>query len=570
MNKLKIFSVALVLFGAGTYAQDINQANKAIDAEQYEKAKTILKSLVASKPDEGKNFFILGNLYLTQKYQDSAKMNFDKGLVAKNGMQFNYIGLGQIELENGNKAAASTNFDKAIANVKKKDFEEYLYIGKAYMNPVNPDYKKALENLNKAKLAAPMNAMVSLYLGDAFVGDKNVNEAYSAYRNAYDADKTLLRAKLQLGVITKGSKAFTEAEAEFNKILAENPNYGLAYRELAETYYLRALNEKDQTKYPELNKKAIEYYEKYMTLTDYSLDSRMRHADFLILTKDYKALEAEATAMQKLSKVNPRILRYLGYSAYQNGNSDAAIKALDEFFAKDKAKIIGRDYLYLGLAKTQKALTLTTGADGKPSGTVDKALYDLGIADIRKGVELDPTMANELNDFGKKFFDLKLYKEAAGIYEIATTNPNSRNFLYDNFYLGYALYYDNAYKAEGEAVDAVALNKALVAFDNVIKDRPKQQDAYLYKARVNSLMQTDAVAQENMVKSYEDYVRVVTDKGPEEVAKPENKKKFIEAYNNIAIHYLKTDKVKAKENLDKVLALDPANEDALANMKFVK
>src|SRR4051812_31825560 len=124
MNKLKIFSVALVLFGAGTYAQDLSQANKAIDAEQYEKAKTILKSLVAAKPDEGKNFFILGNLYLTQKLQDSAKMSYDKGLSAKTGMQFNYIGLGQIDLENGNKPAASANFDKAVANIKKKDFEE--------------------------------------------------------------------------------------------------------------------------------------------------------------------------------------------------------------------------------------------------------------------------------------------------------------------------------------------------------------------------------------------------------------------------------------------------------------
>jgi hypothetical protein len=39
-------------------------------------------------------------------------------------------------------------------------------------------------------------------------------------------------------------------------------------------------------------KQALSYYEKYMTLTDYS-DSRMRHADFVV-AKDYKALEIEA------------------------------------------------------------------------------------------------------------------------------------------------------------------------------------------------------------------------------------------------------------------------------------
>ena len=68
-----------------------------------------------------------------------------------------------------------------------------------------------------------------------------------------------------------------------------------------------------------------------MTLTDYSLASRMRHADFLILAGDYKALEIEANKMKELDKVNPRILRYLGYSAYENGNIDVAIQSLESF-----------------------------------------------------------------------------------------------------------------------------------------------------------------------------------------------------------------------------------------------
>ena len=144
MNKLKTFSIALLVFGAAASAQDLEQAKKAIDAEQYEKAKTILKGLTSSKPDEGKIFFILGNLYLTQKLQDSATGSYQKGLTAKKDMQFNYIGLGQIDLENGNQAGATANFSKAVANVKKKDFEEYMYIGRAYLNPTKPDYKKAL------------------------------------------------------------------------------------------------------------------------------------------------------------------------------------------------------------------------------------------------------------------------------------------------------------------------------------------------------------------------------------------------------------------------------------------
>jgi hypothetical protein len=48
-----------------------------------------------------------------------------------------------------------------------------------------------------------------------------------------------------------------------------------------------------------------------MSFTDYSIQSRMRRADFLILIEDYAALE-EANKMIELDKVNPRIYRYLG------------------------------------------------------------------------------------------------------------------------------------------------------------------------------------------------------------------------------------------------------------------
>lgn len=567
MKKHIVLGITFLAAATSLHAQDLDAAKKAIDAEQYAKAKGILKTLTATKPDEGKNYFILGNLYLIEKVEDSASLAYQKGLTAKTNAHFNNIGLGQMALEDGNKGEAEGKFALALSNTKKKDYEELLYIGRAYLNPEKPDYKKAIEFLNRAKTVAPNNAQVLLSLGDAYYGDKNVNEAYSAYRTAFDADNSVLRAKIQLGVITKYSKAFAEAKAEFEKVLATNPNYGPAYRELAETYYLWALN--DKAKYAEYNKTAISYYEKYMSLTDYSLASRMRHADFLILTKDYKALETEANAMEKLDKVNPRILRYLGYAAYENGNMDRAITALNSFLSKNNAKIIGRDYLYLGFAKAMKSLTVTKDAEGKSSGTVDATLFADAVTNIRKGVELDATMANELNEFGKKFFELKLYKEAAAIYEIAVSIPNTRNNLYDNFYLGYSLYFDNA-RLEPSKVDVAAIQKANTAFDNVIQASPTTQDAYIYKARLNSLLQSDPAAQQEMVKYYEEYIRVVTEKGEAELSKDANKKKFVEAYDNIGIFYFDTDKTKAKENFQKALAINPEDETAKQYIAKIK
>lgn len=553
MKRFKIFSLALVATTMAN-AQDLEQAKKAIDAEQFEKAKSLLKSVIQAKPGNGRAAFMLGNIYLKQNIADSATIYFQKGLTGTEGAKLNNIGLGQMDLDANNKAAAQAKFDLATKDLKKKDTEEYVAVARAYMNADKPDYAAAIAILNKAAAANPTDAQVQLALGDAYYGDKKQNEAYVAYRNAYQTDSSLIRAKMQLGVLLKGAKAYTEAVKAYNEVIAINPNYGPVYRELAETHYLWGSNV--PSTYNENIQKALSFYEKYMSLTDYSVTSRMRHADFLILAKDYKALEVEANKMKELDGVNPRILRYLGYSAYENGNADAALDALQKFISNATNKIIPRDYLYLGQAKIKKG----TSADGK---TVDAALLASAVEDIKKAVEMEPLAANELNELGKKLYDQKLFGAAAAIFEIAVTVPTSKNYLIDNFYLGNAIYYDNTRKDVVKA-DPIALQKADTAFGNVITASPTTADAYLFRARTNRLAENDDV----MASNYQLYIDTVTAKGEAEIAK--NKAKFIEAYNNMAAHYANTDKAKAKEMFNKTLALDPTNSYAAESLKLLK
>jgi hypothetical protein len=133
--------------------------------------------------------------------------------------------------------------------------------------------------------------------------------------------------------------------------------------------------------------------------------------------------------------------------------------------------------------------------------------------------------------------------------------------LIDNFYLGNSIYYNNTF--QGAKVDKAMLQKADTAFGNVITASPGTFDAIIFRARTNKLMEND----EMMAKYYQEYVDAVTAKGPEEVTK--NKAKFIEAYNNIASHYANFDKIKAKEYLNKTLALDPENAYALEAIKLI-
>ena len=58
MNKLKIFSVVFLTSVALGFAQDVTQARKAIDAEQYENAKSMLKSIIKASPINGRANFL--------------------------------------------------------------------------------------------------------------------------------------------------------------------------------------------------------------------------------------------------------------------------------------------------------------------------------------------------------------------------------------------------------------------------------------------------------------------------------------------------------------------------------
>ncbi|MCV2487484.1 tetratricopeptide repeat protein [Flavobacterium sp. SH_e] len=555
MNKFKILGLALVASATAAKAQDINQAKKAIDAEQFDKAKTMLKSIIKSKPSDGEANFVLGNVYLNQSVVDSAKIYYNNGLQASDKKNLNYIGLGQLDLDAKNTAAAQANFALATKDMKKKDVNEFIYIARAYMNSENPDYKNAIDVLKRALLVDPQNAQALLAIGDAYYGANNQNDAYKAYRDAFTADNTLLRAKMQLGVLLKGAKSYDEAIKSFNEVIALDANYGPVYRELAETYYKWARNKPSTSKVNLQN--AITNYEKYLSLTDYSLDSKMRHADFLVLVKDYKNLEVVANKMIAQDKVNPRIFRYLGYAAYENGNVDVAIKSIEDYIKTPSNKVIGRDYLYLGLSKIKK------GTDA--AGNVEQTAFDAGLADIKKAVEMEPLVVEELADFGKALFGKKQYLQAASIFELGASNSESKNYLDDSVYYGISVYYANVNKTTG-APDAAALAKAEATFDKILVASPNYDEAYLYKARINRLLEKDDV----MTKNYEDYVTKITAKGADELAKPAVKTKFIEAYNNIAASYANTDKAKAIEYFNKTLVLDPANAYATQSLKSLK
>ncbi|MFA7444431.1 MAG: tetratricopeptide repeat protein [Flavobacteriaceae bacterium] len=557
MKMRKMTFLSLFFVSLGLQAQDLQQARQAVDAEQYQKAKTILKSMINSDADKGENYYYLADVYLTLKETDSAKIYLNKGLQAKDNAHFNYIGLGQIALDQNNIQQATENFNKALEKIKRRDTEELIGVGRAYINSENKNPQKAIEFLTRAIQADSKSAQAYLALGDAHQADKNVNDAYRAYRDALALDKDLKRAKLRMAVITKNAKAFQEAANSFNEMASAAPSYGPVYRELAETYYYWGVNE--PAKYKEYTTKALEYYKKYMSLTDYSLNSRMRYADFLILTEDYTTLEAEANKMKNEDKINPRIYRYLGYAAYENKNYQESVEALTSFFEKG-TQFISRDYLFLAKAKLALA---------KKDGEItDMAQFEEALAELEKAVEKDPSAGGEFSTLGEELYKEKLYDAAAKVFVLSTQDTLSKSFAIDNYYLGNAVLFsysnklseksesEEEFTEEEKTANLYWLEKADIAFGHVVEAAPTTHDAVLNWAKINRFMDTEeAVAK--AVTLYEDYIRIVEEKGEEVLSQARTQRELLASHTFLGSQYSQTDKTKAIEHFQKALTYNP-------------
>jgi len=560
-------AIAFIASGA-SYAQSLKDAQVAIDAEQYAKAKSILKNLVKNKPEDAENYFYLGDIYLVTDYPDSAKTFFQQGLTADPKENLNKVGLGAVALAQNNAAEAEKLFTEATEKTKKKDYLENLYIGRAYMNPnlETPDYKKALTYLEKAKAANQKDASIPSSLGDAYFGLGDASNAYTNFRDAYDLDNTFTRARVQMAIISKQARAFPEAVEDLTKITQEHPEYAPAYRELAETYNAYAQFSTKSEDYNSRIQEALKFYKKYMDLTDYSLDSRMRYADFLIKARDYKSLEEQANEMAKVDKVNPRILRYLGYASYENGNYPSSQKALTDFISKvEEKRLIPQDYYFLGLSEVRIA-TDTTKA-------VDTTLLAQGVANLTKSVQLDTTWktAEDLSGEAKKTFDAKRFDVAGALFKAAAQAPKSKTYNYDLFYWGYSQYYAYALGLNKDPKPSKSIIKdAISAFDKVNEVVPDMAEAFLFKAKSYSLLDDDPQNPQGLaVPHYQKYLEVIKTKEPDVVQKAGRFR--AEAHNVIAASLVNQEKYEeARQELQQALEAEPGNAYATNTLEQLK
>ncbi|MGZ3777615.1 MAG: tetratricopeptide repeat protein, partial [Mucilaginibacter sp.] len=357
INKAFAAGIGLICIGSSVFAQSLTDAKKAIDAEQFQKAKSMLKNLTVTESTKAENYFYLGWVYIKQDYPDSAKAQFQKGLSVDAKSALNYVGLGVVAHLDKDAAGTTSNFNQAITiALAGKDTKPYVYMGKGYLLPVggvaNPtpaDAHAALDVLNKGIAATATkdkkhkddpavsnDPQIYMTLGEADRVLVMSNDAYTNFSTAQTLDPKSPATYVALGVLWKFADNFEDAEKQFQQALSLDPNYGPAYREWAETDYRWAITV--PAKADEKIKEAVQQYQKYLSLTDTSPESEMRYADFLINAGDYKTLQQVATELSKTAGSNLRAQRYVMYSAVENKDFPAAVAAGNTWISKADPK----------------------------------------------------------------------------------------------------------------------------------------------------------------------------------------------------------------------------------------
>lgn len=554
INKTSAVVLGMVFMGSSVFAQSLADAKKAIDAEQYQKAKSMLKNLTVTQATKDENFFYLGQVYLKQDYVDSAKAAFSRGLSVNPKSALNIVGLGTVDRIEKNEASAKANFDKALA-MAGKDAKPYVYVAKAYLLKPYMD-KDAIAVLEKAKTIskdAVKDPELWVTLGDAYRAQSDNSHAYENYNNATGLDPNSPVIMVNIGVLWKQANNFEDATKLFQDALAKDPNFGPAYRELAESDLKQAALDPKVT--VAKRKEGADYYKKYLDLTDRSIESRTRYADFLITAGDFKALEDQANELSKIDHANLKVYRYLGIAGYENGNYPAGLTAINKFIKEaDPKRILPVDYIYLG------RLEIKTGQDS------------LGVIAIQKAIDMDTTQSDLYKEIGVSLYASKKYAAAGDAYTKYVTSSKKLN-LTERFTQGRAYYF--GFEAQSSAAlkdktvrpDSSLLAKADSAFSFIIQKTATKPFALaiIYRAYVNDEKETD---REKNYKGYalpfyQRYVEVVEPTHPTDAF---TKSKLLDAYTYIGYfnEFVTKDAAKADENWAKAKEIDPANKQVVA------
>ena len=543
---MKFKSLLTAAFVAGISLSGMAQTHKEgveyYKADQFNNAKELLqRNMNNAATDKAISNYYLGLIALEEGNKSEAANYFNAGTQANPEYAFNYVGLGQIQLMDGNKKGAEDLFKEAKGKMKEKAEKASLdiAIARAYYNVDPVAYSKEIEkNVQQAQKDSPKQGPAftdpSIYVfeGDRFKDQKDFGKAAGQYEMAttYNPDAT--------EAYVKYANLFTQVNQQFaidmlSKLLSINPESALAQRELANAYY-------NAGKFNE----AASQYEKYIKNPNHFKQDEDRYAFLLFYGGNYQDGYNYATQLLNANPSNFTAQRYQFMNAAQiDSMRDQLLPLAENLVASHKAnpanKFAPIDYILIGDELSQA---------GRPKDA--QALFEEAIAD-------DPTNPEYYKQLALVYVKENNLSKAADTFQNYVANrekPGYNDYVQQAtyaFYAGVENQKDNPDKAnQYYAMAQENADKAAAIAPNYPKplkisgDIAKQKASEDQVASIAVPFYTKAI---EIIESSDDPSRYSSD------AK--------EMYNYMGNYYLdQNDRPTAISYFEKYLQLDPNNE----------
>jgi hypothetical protein len=307
-------------------SQTIDDGRRQTRNEQYEDAGKTFELLMAKKPKNGELYYWAGVNLLEAGDSTSAKAMFEKGLAMAPTYHLLNVGLGHLELRNGNETEAQNRFTLAMKAGKKMANVVNREIGRAYLLLPYASPAKMKEYAQKAAAAlqkcAETDYEAQLLLGDAYVitTPEDASKAIEQYTISSILSSSDPRSKLRQARVYQRVGNYDVALNQVNEALMIDREFAPAYRQKADVFNMNRL--RDSTVY---------YYQLYLKRNN-NLSARRMYAQALYLAKDYDAAIAEANNIINEQKAagKPVFANLYGIIAYSYADKNDTARATNE------------------------------------------------------------------------------------------------------------------------------------------------------------------------------------------------------------------------------------------------
>jgi len=456
--KTLLKSLLLLCLPAAAGAQTLQEAIKLTENERFAKANKIYLQLITQEPANGDYYFYFSNSLLKSEDLDSARIIAEKGVAMNASNPLAVVGLGRVNWYTGKTVEGTKNFSdaKQLLQTQSKQIPAprqatvYTQIAEAYIKGPMKNLEEATALLAVAEKLNNKDPEIYMLRGDLLAQDAMKGaEAIKQYEKARTLNPKLCIIDYRIGILWINAKNMPLAVEAFDRAVACDSTFAPSYSGRAEALYRAGRTAE-----------AIRNYEKYLQLNSGDPDAMGRYASFLYLSKDYKRALDVIYEVQKKDSSSVVLYRVRGYSEYETGEHEKALRSMQQYFQKQALKgkpyLIAADYEYRGKA-------------------FSKMKQDsLGLIDIKKAYEMDSSRKDLLIEMGKMNFNMKKYAEAEKFYLRKMNAPGGKPNVNDYFGLGRVYLGMNAY------------GKADTAFQKVIESSPDLLLGYQFRARAVS------------------------------------------------------------------------------------